>query len=60
MRTWRTIREPTLDELLDDEIMGRMMRSAGIDEHELRDRLAALARRVVTPDPSPSCCGACV
>jgi hypothetical protein len=39
-------REPSLDELLGDEMMAPVMRSAGIAEAELRALLASLAARV--------------
>jgi hypothetical protein len=39
-------REPSLDELLGDEMMAPVMRSAGIAEAELRALLVALAARV--------------
>ena len=42
-------REPSLDELLGDEMMAPVMRSAGIAEAELRALLASLAARV-SPD----------
>ena len=41
-----TMIEPTLDDLLDDEIMTPIMRSAGVDVNELRARLAETAYRL--------------
>ena len=41
--------EPSLDELLGDEMMAPVMRSAGIAEAELRALLTSLAARV-SPD----------
>ena len=38
--------EPTLDDLLDDEIMAPVLRSAGFDAQGLRDMLVATARRI--------------
>jgi hypothetical protein len=38
--------EPSLDELLEDEMMAGVMRCAGIDAAELRRRLAELAHRL--------------
>jgi hypothetical protein len=38
-------REPSIEELLADEIMGLVMRSAGIDAEELRALLRRTARR---------------
>ncbi len=46
MTKWRLAGEPSLEELLDDEIMGSVMRRAGLDGVELRRRLAELARRL--------------
>ena len=42
---WRE-REPSLDELLDDEMMVRVVRSTGIDSVEFKRRLADIAHRV--------------
>ena len=39
-------REPSLDELLRDEMMAPVMRSAGISEAELRALMSTLAARV--------------
>ena len=38
--------EPSLDELLGDEMMGSVLRRAGTDAAELRRSLADLARRL--------------
>ena len=47
MTRWRmTMIEPTLDDLLDDEIMRPVMRSAGIDADRLKEALAETARRL--------------
>ena len=46
MPTWRMAGEPSLDELLGDEIVHRMMRRDGIDASELRLALAEMARRI--------------
>jgi hypothetical protein len=46
MSAWRMAGEPSLDELLDDEIMHHVTRTAGLDTAELRRRLADLARRL--------------
>jgi hypothetical protein len=45
MRGWKTPCEPTLDELLGDEIMVPVMRSAGVDASTLRQLVIELARR---------------
>jgi hypothetical protein len=46
MRVYRMAEEPTLDELLADEIMHPVMRSAGLDAGGLRALLRDLARRL--------------
>ena len=47
MTGWKmTMIEPTLDDLLDDEIMTSVMRSAGVDALQLKARLAEQARRL--------------
>jgi hypothetical protein len=47
MTRWRmTMIEPTLDDLLDDDIMNPVMRSAGIDADRLKAALAETARRL--------------
>ena len=38
--------EPSLDDLLDDEIMKAVLRSAGFDAQGLRDMMVATARRL--------------
>ena len=38
--------EPTLDDLLDDEIMAPVLRSAGFDQQGIRDRIVETARRI--------------
>jgi hypothetical protein len=38
--------EPSLEELLDDEVMAPVLRSAGFDAQGLRDMMAATARRI--------------
>ena len=57
MPKWLTKgREPSLDELLGDEMMAPVMRSAGIAEAELRALLAALAARVTPVIRQHSAC----
>ena len=51
-------REPSLDELLGDEMMAPVMRSAGIAEAELRALLASLAARVAPDLRRRSACSA--
>lgn len=49
--------EPTLGELLEDEIMAPVLRSAGFDPQGFRDMMAETARRVVAPHPNLSPAG---
>jgi hypothetical protein len=37
---------PSLDELLEDEMMGPVLRSAGLDTQGLRDMIEETARRI--------------
>ena len=46
MERWHMTGEPSLDELLDDDIMGPVKRSAGTTPEELRRTLTELARRL--------------
>lgn len=55
MQVWKTASEPTLEELLDDEIMRPVMRSAGLDAAALRALLRDLARRVALDKLMPRC-----
>lgn len=45
MWKWK-MAEPSLQDLLDDQIMVPVMRSAGLDAGELRELLAELAKRL--------------
>ena len=47
-----TMIEPTLDDLLDDDMMGPVMRSAGISAAELRAELSETARRLSVKRPA--------
>ena len=38
--------QPSLDELLADEVMEPVLRSAGLDQHELREMMVETARRI--------------
>ena len=38
--------EPTLDELLDDEVMAPVLRSAGFDAQGFREMIVETARRI--------------
>ena len=59
---WRLAGEPSLEELLGDEIMAPVMRRAGLDGPELRRRLLELAHRLgERAGREPSCrCGSAV
>ena len=46
MRNWQMAGEPSLEELLGDEMMGAVTRSAGIDRSTLLSQLAELAQRL--------------
>ncbi len=46
MLGWNVTKEPTLDELLRDDVMAPVMRSAGLSAAQLRALLAELARRL--------------
>jgi hypothetical protein len=52
MTRWKLPVEPTLDDLLDDEIMIPVLRTAGIDAARLRSALAETARRLAEKNPS--------
>ena len=62
MRRWKMSEvEPSLDDLLDDDIMIPVMRSAGVDAAQLRAELKRAAGRVAglkAKPPSSSCCWA--
>jgi hypothetical protein len=59
MAGWKmTMIEPTLEDLLEDDMMGLVMRSAGISAAELRAKLSEVARRVSgkgAPGVRPNC-----
>ena len=38
--------EPSLEDLLDDEVMAPVLRSAGLDQRGFRDMMAQTARRI--------------
>ena len=42
--------QPSLDELLADEVMEPVLRSAGLDLHELREMMVETARRLEDRD----------
>jgi hypothetical protein len=51
MTGWKmTMIEPTLDDLLADEIMQPVMRSAGVNAAQLRAGLGETARRLIEQD----------
>lgn len=41
---------PSLDDLLADEVMEPVLRSAGLDQHELREMMVETARRIEDRD----------
>ncbi len=41
---------PSLDDLLADEVMEPVLRSAGLDQRELREMMVETARRIETRD----------
>jgi len=41
---------PSLDDLLADEVMRPVLRSAGLDRHELREMMVETARRIEDRD----------
>ena len=41
---------PSLDDLLADEVMEPVLRSAGLDQHELREMMVETARRLESRD----------
>lgn len=46
MTKWKMMSEPSLDDLLEDEIMRPVMNSAGLDAAELRARMLKAAERL--------------
>ena len=60
MRRWKMSEvEPSLDDLLGDEIMIPVMRSAGLSAEQLRAELRQAAirlARVMTKSPTEGCC----
>jgi hypothetical protein len=55
MRVYRMAEEPTLDELLADEMMHWVMKSAGLDAGGLRALLRDLAHRLNPESLTPRC-----
>ncbi len=45
---------PSLDDLLADEVMQPVLRSAGLDRHELREMMVETARRIEDRDRQDS------
>ena len=63
MQRWKiSVVEPSLDDLLGDEIMIPVMRSAGLSAEQLRAELHETARRLAQlktrPRADPGCCWA--
>jgi len=50
MRHWR-MTEPSLDELLADDVMGRMMHRDGLDARSFRRQLEEVADRLAEKSP---------
>jgi len=46
MSRWRLAGEPDLEELLGDDVMGHVVRSAGVSHEELRRQLSDISRRL--------------
>ena len=60
MRRWKMSEvEPSLDDLLDDEIMVPVMRSAGLSAEQLRAELRRTASRLVGLKPKQPTQGGC-
>ena len=60
MRRWKiNVVEPSLDDLLDDEIMIPVMRSAGLDAEALRAELRKTACRLARHKTESSTVGGC-
>jgi hypothetical protein len=55
MRVYRVAEEPTLDELLADDVMHWVMKSAGLDAGGLRALLRDLAHRLTPESLTPRC-----
>ena len=55
MRVHRMAEEPTLDELLADDVMHWVMKSAGLDAGGLRALLRELAHRLRPESLTPHC-----
>ena len=45
MKRW-LVGEPKLDDLMNDDVMARVAKSAGMSREELRSRLTEIARRL--------------
>jgi len=63
MQTWWMSGEPSIDELLGDEIMDPVARSAGLSREELRLKVVEVARRIAlgrSKGRREACCGAAV
>jgi len=50
MSRWRLAGEPDLEELLGDDVMGPVVRSAGVSYEELRRQLSDISRRLARRD----------
>lgn len=56
MQHWWLTGEPTLEELLSDEMMGPVVASAGMNREQLRLNLAEVARRLGRTRPNWGLC----
>jgi hypothetical protein len=50
MSRWRLAGEPDLEELLGDDVMGPVVRSAGVSYEEFRRQLSDISRRLAHRD----------
>jgi hypothetical protein len=63
MQKWWMSGEPSIEELLADEIMDPVARSAGMSREELRSKVMEIARRIAlgrSKGNRRACCGAAV
>jgi hypothetical protein len=58
MPEWRLLGEPSLDELLEDEIMRHVARADGLDVRDVKRDLVEMARRLDDRDEVVLCRGA--
>jgi len=51
--SWNCRREPSLKELLEDDVMRLAMRSAGLDADAFKSQLREAASRIRSTEPRP-------